>query len=473
MKIRAFLALAAICGVAGLASARELVVDPRGDDAAAGTDAAPLRTLAAAGALATNGDVCLVRPGRYIEPLRPAQSGRPGRPIRFMSASEDGAVLARPEVQDGATGGVPVRAGAYGVDLTGRGQIEVLGFTLDGVGANLAGARHCLIEGVTIRGVTAGWGAIATNAGGAIVSAALAMGGSDNEFRGGTITACDGPAVAMATNGAGQRIVNTLIEDVGRGGAAALYVSGVGAQLLHCTVRACGGPALEAVGLRNGLIELNDLGGCGRAAAGAALLTLDGDGRGTAVAWNWIHDARGAGMSGLRLAGAQNLIVHHNVIWNVPGAALRVEAPGGWHVIYHNTTWAAGVSVALVADAAGTNRLALSSCRFVNNLWPAGVVTAPAVEMRQALWQGNATNPAPGFVDAAAGDFRLTTNSPCVDAGAQASEVLDEYAGSAPDPGAYELGRPAWVAGCERTEDGSQKSEVGSRKTEVGIQNSE
>ena len=178
-------------------------------------------------------------------------------------------------------------------------------------------------------------------------------------------------------------------------------------------------------------------------------------------------------MSGLRLAGAQNLIVHHNVIWNVPGAALRVEAPGGWHVIYHNTTWAAGVSVALVADAAGTNRLALSSCRFVNNLWPAGVVTAPAVEMRQALWQGNATNPAPGFVDAAAGDFRLTTNSPCVDAGAQASEVLDEYAGSAPDPGAYELGRPAWVAGCERTEDGSQKSEVGSRKTEVGIQNSE
>ncbi len=462
MKIRAMLALLAVCGGAGLASAREWVVDPRGDDAAAGTDAAPLRTLAAASALATNGDVCLVRPGRYIEPLRPAQSGRPGRPIRFVSEFEGGAVLAHPESRDGATGGVPVAAGAYGLDLTGRGQIEVHDFTLDGVGANLAGARHCLLDGVTIRGVTAEWGAIATNAGGALVSAALAMGGGDNEFRGGTIAACEGPAVAMATNGTGQRLVNSSIEDAGRGGGAALYVSGVGAQVLHCTVRDSGGPALEAVGLRNGLIELNDLTGSGRAAKGAALVTLEGDGRGTAVAWNWIHDARGAGMSGLRLAGAQNLIVHHNAIWNVPGAALRVEAPGGWHVIYHNTTWAAGVSLALVADAAGTNRLALNSCRFVNNLWPAGVVTAPAVELRQTLWQGNATNPAPGFVDAAAGDFRLTTNSPCVDAGAQASEVLDEYAGSAPDPGAYELGRPAWMAGCERT--GSQKPEVGSQK---------
>ncbi|MEI7435731.1 MAG: right-handed parallel beta-helix repeat-containing protein [bacterium] len=447
--MRVILALAVACVGAGSALAREWVVAPDGDDDALGTAAAPLRTLAAVCALATNGDLCLVRPGRYLEPLRPAKSGRAGRPIRFVSASEGRAVLARPD-DCGSTGSVRVAKRAYGVDLTDRAQIEVLGFTLDGVAATLAGARHCLLDGVTIRGVTAEWGALATNSSGASTPAALAMGGSDNEFRGGTIAACDVAAVVMAPDSTGQRIVNSLIEEVGRNGDAALFVTGAGAQVLHCTVRRCGGQALDAGGLRNGLIEFNDLSGGGRA-DGTALVTLDGDGRGTAVAWNWIHDARGAAASGLRLAGAQNMIVHHNVIWNIPGAALRVEAPGGWHVIYHNTTWATGVSVALVAGAASTNRLTLTACRFVNNLLPSGIETAPALEMRFGVWQGNATNPVPGFVNAADGDFRLTAQSPCVDAGAQAAEVLDEYVGTAPDPGAYEFGRPDWVAGCERT----------------------
>jgi hypothetical protein len=46
------------------------------------------------------------------------------------------------------------------------------------------------------------------------------------------------------------------------------------------------------------------------------------------------------------------------------------------------------------------------------------------------------------------GDFTLKANSPCVNAGKVVAPYTDGYSGTAPDIGAYEYGKPAWVAGA-------------------------
>jgi hypothetical protein len=57
-------------------SAAELVVDgAKGDDAAAGTAEAPLRSISRAAQLAAPGDTVSIRPSVYRESVRPAKKG--------------------------------------------------------------------------------------------------------------------------------------------------------------------------------------------------------------------------------------------------------------------------------------------------------------------------------------------------------------------------------------------------------------
>jgi hypothetical protein len=65
--------------------ARELIVATSGDDQAAGTRAAPLRTIGKAVALARAGDLILVRGGIYREGVRLAHSGTKGAPITLKN----------------------------------------------------------------------------------------------------------------------------------------------------------------------------------------------------------------------------------------------------------------------------------------------------------------------------------------------------------------------------------------------------
>jgi len=83
------------------ALAADYYVSPAGDDAAAGTQAAPWRTLAKACSLAGPGDTVYVDAGTYRETLRPARSGEDGRPIRFVAAAGQRPVLSGAEALPG------------------------------------------------------------------------------------------------------------------------------------------------------------------------------------------------------------------------------------------------------------------------------------------------------------------------------------------------------------------------------------
>ena len=77
--------IALFAGVVMTAAARDYVVAPNGDDGAAGTAAAPFRTLAKAAAVLEPGDVCLVRAGTYRETVAPERSGTAEKPITIKA----------------------------------------------------------------------------------------------------------------------------------------------------------------------------------------------------------------------------------------------------------------------------------------------------------------------------------------------------------------------------------------------------
>lgn len=84
------------------AHAAEYAVSPHGDDTAAGTRAAPWRTLGRACESSVPGDTVVLRAGVYRETLRPTRSGESGRPIRFLAEPGEKVVLSGAEPLAGA-----------------------------------------------------------------------------------------------------------------------------------------------------------------------------------------------------------------------------------------------------------------------------------------------------------------------------------------------------------------------------------
>jgi hypothetical protein len=96
--------------------AAEYVVAPQGDDAAAGTSAAPLRTIGAAAKRAGPGDTVTIRAGTYRETVVPARSGEPGRPITFRGAAGEKVVI---DGTDPITGWKPWKDGIEQAPMPG------------------------------------------------------------------------------------------------------------------------------------------------------------------------------------------------------------------------------------------------------------------------------------------------------------------------------------------------------------------
>lgn len=136
-----------VCWSAGLAAATDRWVAPGGDDAGAGTRAAPWRTLAAAADRARPGDTVWLTDGTWRERLRITRSGTASAPIRFAAAPGASPVI------DGA--GLALGKDLEGVvDVRNAEWIEVAGLRVTNAGPDegAAGiyAGHC--DHVTIRG---------------------------------------------------------------------------------------------------------------------------------------------------------------------------------------------------------------------------------------------------------------------------------------------------------------------------------
>lgn len=489
----------AVAGVRGA----EYFVGKEGDDANPGTRLRPFRTIQQAATVMAPGDTCLVGRGLYRETVRPRNSGKLGKPLQFRAqpgetvtvsgadeitgwTRETGAIYRvtatnviqvlvddgparrvsgrpaeslEPAAAWGWDGGsnlwarfprndapvghkVEVQTRAWGFDFTGLTGIEVEGFNLSACGLSLAGARHCRIADCHLW-----WGASGADAG------AIIVGGEDNEIHDCSMVGSLQAALVLTPDGMNNRVRNCLIRGVEVfAGSRGIVASGTAPVIRNLTVLDCGGGALVCSNSFNARIEANDFAGGRVTPPGGALVVLAGDGKGTVLAGNWIHDQAGTGGCGVQLAGGlENYVLRQNVIWGHDGAAFSFGSPARFVFVMNNTCALNGSAVEARQGSDGT--LNLEGTRIVNNIlagaiWPSSGGQPPA----GVVWENNFTGADPGFVDVTNRNFQLRQGSPCIDAGQEEPEFTDEFSGPHPDRGAYEFGREYAPPGCRVTE---------------------
>lgn len=251
--------------------------------------------------------------------------------------------------------------------------------------------------------------------------------------------------------GSDIKIINNYLHDSGYVPTWDAMVNGNGYRILisHNTLRNSGRAEMGNPG-RSSIVEYNDM-------ANAMTLTSDGgifytysEAGNTIVRYNLLHDSPGpVGHSGAPVEGfyedSQNSswIVHHNIIWNVPGWGMQFNARQNFNMIFNNTCRNNAVGLLSSFDSGVDGE---TGTHVYNNLFngtPRGLSWARS-DMGYNLYTD------PMFV---AGTSQLQASSPAINAGTIVPGITDGYTGSAPDLGALEYGGTDWTpqVGCNFT----------------------
>jgi hypothetical protein len=329
----------------------------------------------------------------------------------------------------------------FAFDLSGREYICLEGFRIFAATITMRDARHCVVRKCHLRyashfGDTEGWGTRYHTASGVIIS------GSDNQLRDSSVVFSAGNGVTLL--GEHNVVRNCLVRDVDYMAVdcGAVWAEGQGNVISRNTLCNTGRSIVVHRALKGGRIEYNDM-------HDAGLLTTDlgitycfqTDGAGTVIAHNLAHHNRAASCGvGIYIDnGSSNFIIHHNVSFSNPDSGIRLNTPSHNNLVCNNTIVNNGNSVNYWGPNDDRDE---AGCRLINNIFTDAVVTGNGIEVSH-----NFSGKQPGFVDAANGDFRLRSDSPCIDAGMIVPGVTGRFAGKAPDLGAYECGRWPWRAG--------------------------
>lgn len=353
---------------------------------------------------------------------------------------------------------IEIQTRIWGVDAGGLSHIELKGVNLIACSVNLAGSRLCRLEDCH-----SWWGGMRASLTNAVSGstrdvpflAAILLGGRDNEVVNCSIVGSIGHGLAFLEGGMNNCLINSLIrgqtpERVDNP-AAGLLIQGTAPLIRHVTVMNHSAGALVCSNALNARIEDNDLHHAGAGSTNTSVVLVTGDGRGTVMSGNWIHDNAAPGGTGLRLQGpVENYVLRQNVIWGQPGAAIRMSAPCRFNFIFNNSCALNGCGL----DAMETSvPEAYRETRVINNIFAGSVwPTSGGVPPAKLVWKNNYAGDHPGFVDETNRNFRLAAGSPCIDGGQEEPEFTDEFSGSLPDMGAYEFGREYAPPGCHVNE---------------------
>lgn len=163
------------------------------------------------------------------------------------------------------------------------------------------------------------------------------------------------------------------------------------------------------------------------------------DGKGTRIAYNWIHDNRAPRPNpGVYLDNfCRNFIVDHNVIWNCE-AGVRVNGPAEGHQIYNNTLFK--------CKDVGTHTYHVwppkKNMNHIKAAWPKKIYQ---YENINNLYLGK--KPEEQLIDFKKRQFQLKKDAKAIDAGKEITGFTEGFKGKAPDLGAYESGGNNWIPG--------------------------
>ena len=417
---RFLIASAILCTFVGRAAATPFFVSPTGNDTAAGTSAAPWKTLQHAADVVGPGDRVTVRAGNYAGFYLDA-SGTTVAPIAFVA--DPGVLINQPN---------PVRT-QHGINLENASHVIIDGFSVTGM--QRAGVRSVGVDGdelasfVTIRNVHSynnGYWGILTGFVNDLLIENNVTNGSVNEHGIYVSNSGDRPVIRNNTSYGNRANGIHMNGDASLGGDGlitgalvtgnTIYDNGVG-----------GGSGINMDGVQNSRIENNLI--YNNHASGISMYQIDGGAgsSGNVVANNTIIEASDARWALNIQDGSINNTVRNNILLN-----------------NHASRGAIDISPDSLPGFTSNFNAVIS--RFTND--------DGALIKTLAQWQaatGNdlnsfVANAAALFVNPAANDYRLKVGSPAINAGANAfgsaADIagLPRPAGGLVDIGAYEYG---------------------------------
>ena len=347
-----------------------------------------------------------------------------------------------PDGKSPASHRVEVKQRDLAVDLGKLAFVEIKGVDIIGAAVSMKDAQDCLLEDCRLRYVEH----VREYPIKGVPDTLNAVTGKRNTWRHCLIAY--GATTALSMSGEDNALLNCVVHDANYlgSGCGGLDLRGsVGAKVEHCTIFRAGRDTIQHHNSKHISLQYDDVydGNMLNNDAGA-IYCWGTDGQGGVIAYNWVHD--NPHCNGIYLDGfSKNFVVHHNVVWNCGGNAIRINGPDAFHhLIYNNTITQTG-------DAFGTSSFpgyvpTMKGTRIINNLvnWP--MHPKNPVEFVQGDLGPELSHNAPGAVDK---DGYPTKDSAAIDAGIVIEGITDGYKGKAPDLGAYEFGGPHWVAGAD------------------------
>lgn len=388
------------------------------DDTAGAT--AEYGTIQSAVAAAVAGDTVLVFDGSY-EGFQVTRSGTSSKPL-VIRANGGGAVIDR----SGPTGD--------GARFQNVSYVRIEGFRIRDVAQRCVAARGATpsspMHGNVVRGITC--------------TASGTEGFYLSEFADGLVEGNDvsGTGAVDSYRAHGMYLANAGTDNTVVRGNTVHGVTGGDAQAMHFNGDASVG---GADGVITGMLVENNV----IFAADANGINMDGV-RNSVFRNNLVYDVGRHAIRGYRIdgsAGPSGLqIVNNTLVGGSGNWAIKLTDDAGGHVIFNNVLLGGAGSIALGTSSLEsdynvvTNAFSLTEDATTINLpgWRAQGLDAHSLQATAAAL----------FVNAAAGDFRLSAGSPAIDAGAAslggvgapAADLLGtgRPRGSAVDIGAYE-----------------------------------
>ncbi len=295
--------------------------------------------------------------------------------------------------------------------------------------------------------------------------------GTDNTIRRVLVAYASG--IGIAASGRNNRIEDSIVHDVAWSGTINFpgillnsegTSSGTGSTVTRCEVFNTGNVGIRYGGPSN-IIEWNHVHHTGLACRDiAAIHTGSLRTRGSVARHNWVHHSMGKAIRGDDQT--RGLTVHHNLVWACDEGII---VKGDHNAVYHNTILGTEGHGALIIPTRQEPKkwwtrhelLPIQNLhsRFFNNYsetviyrhGPVGQndqITHNAVaDSKRASFATALTNVDPTAIGTDKFDPRPQQGSFLVDAGTVAEGLTEDYAGTAPDPGAYEHRKPIWRPG--------------------------
>lgn len=169
----------------------------------------------------------------------------------------------------------------------------------------------------------------------------------------------------------------------------------------------------------------------------------------TTIHHNWIHDCESPDgnftkykATGIYLDNStEDVIVHHNVMWNLEWSGIQINWAGKNLLIYNNTIWS-NAGPESKSMGRWVNGYTFTNVQVYNSLTNEGEFHASEAGNNVVF----NLNDDP-FEDYANQNFIPKSGTAAIDAGKAFAGYTDNAQGAAPDAGAYERGDTMWIPG--------------------------